>query len=348
MTTYPLSFGEHITSATDTLNPFTLAQVAERVRTCETLQRQTVRLQKLAQFDRDAYKTAKTSLPYVVGALFANGVRRLDGLEEATYFILDLDQCSGLNGRVPDAIRADLSVAMAFLSPSGEGLKVFFRLLTPCHNPRSFTAAYRNFAGDFGARHGFVESVDLRTSDATRACFLAYDPDGYHNPDAMPVDWQIWLSTASEENSLLTDAALADVQVTARKPAIDRPINEAGYRDVLRAINPTAPVRRAKQTFVPDEVAEIQSAVRLICSQLNWELTECVPLNFGLKVAIKQGFRRAEVNVFYGKRGFSVVRSPKTGTDPALADALYGELYKLLFPTPLVEQVPLLEALCLN
>ena len=350
MTTYPLSFGQHITNAADPLQRFTLADAVHQVRTCNALERQTVRLRKLAQFDREAYKIAKTSLPYMVGSLFTAGTRRLDALEAAVYFILDLDHCSGLEGRVPDAIRADLSVSMAFVSPSGDGLKLVFRLLTPCKDPKAFTVAYRNFAGDFGANYGFVKSVDLRTSDATRACFLAHDPDCYHNPDSMPVDWQIWLPTVSEERSQMADAKLleSDIQVAARKSAADRPINEARYRDVLRAINPTAPVRREKQTFVPDALAEIQPAVRVICSQLNWELTEFAPLNFGLKVAIKQGLWRAEVNVFYGKRGFSVIRSPKTGTDPTLADALYRELYKLLFPTPVVQQVPLLDALCPN
>ncbi|MEZ0542412.1 CRISPR-associated primase-polymerase type B [Fibrella arboris] len=350
MTTYPLSLGQRITNAADALQVFTLAEVATQVRVDDALQRQTARLRKLAQFDRDAYRMAKTSLPYVVGSVFTTGVRRLDMLEEATYFILDLDHCTGLDGRVPDAIRADLSVAMAFVSPSGEGLKLFFRLLGPCKDAKAFTMAYRNFAGNFGATYGFVQSVDLRTSDATRACFLAHDPACYHNPDSMPVDWQIWLPTASQEGNQSDDFDLSgtDVQVVARKAPADRPINEEKYRNVLQTMNPTAPVRREKQTYVPDELAGIQPAVCRIGSQLNWELTEFAPLNFGLKVVVKQGFRRAEVNVFYGKRGFSVVRSPKTGTDPTLADVLYNQLYNLLFPAPVVQQVPILEALCPN
>ncbi|GAB2596499.1 CRISPR-associated primase-polymerase type B [Spirosoma areae] len=347
MTTPLLSSGQQITSATDTLRAISLAEVATWVRADAALQHQTERLRKLAQFDQNAYKTAKTSLPYVVGSVFANGIRRMDGLDEATYFVLDLDHCTGLEGQVPDAIRADLSVALAFVSPSGEGLKLFFRLLDACTDAKTFSAAYRQFAGDFGLRHGFVKSVDLRTSDATRACFLAHDPTAYHNPDAMPVDWRLWLpDQAPLGEGLFDDEPDADGVVSARKPAVERPINEVAYRDVLRAINPNTPSRREKQTFVPDELWAIEPAVRAVCAQFSWELTEMTPLNYGLKVAVKQGFRRAEVNVWHGRKGFSVVRSPKTGTDPALANLLYGELFRLLFPEPVTQNVPI--ALCEN
>lgn len=344
MTTYPLlSSGQQITNGSGTLQAISLANVAAQVRSDAALQHLTGRLRKLAQFDRDAYRTAKTGLPFVVGSLFAEGVRRLDSLEQATWFIVDLDHCEGLTGSVPDAIRADLSVALAFVSPSGEGVKVFFRLLEPCTDAKAFSAAYRNFAGNFGVQHGFVNSVDLRTCDATRACFLAHDPALYYNPEAMPVDWRLWLP---EADTLFSDLE-ATVAIPVRRPAAERPINEEAYAAIRHTINPASLTsRRVKQTFVPDELQAIEPAVRLICTQLGWELTDLTPLNYGLKVAIKQGFRRAEVNVTYGKRGFTVFKSPKTGTDPALADLLHTELFRLLFPEPVMQHVPI--TLCEN
>ena len=63
---------------------------------------------------------------------------------------------------------------------------------------------------------------------------------------------------------------------------------------------------------------------------------------------VKQGYRKAEVNVFFGKRGFSVVKSPKTGTDAALMDLLYGILFAHLFPVPVSTDVPLVSYLTAN
>ena len=332
--TTQLSFGHQITAQAETLRTVSLVEIVNLVRTDAALQHLTGRLRKLAAFDRNAYRTAKTNLPYGVGSTFTDGIRRLESLEAATYFVLDLDHCTGLDGRVPDSLRADLSVALAFVSPSGEGLKLFFRLLEPCLDAKAFSAAYRNFAGDFGVRHGFVKSVDLRTADATRACFLAHDADAHHNPDAMPVDWRPWLPDVQPADNDLFGCD-SDHPAALRKPADERPVDETAYRHVLRSINPNTPSRRPKQTFVPDELTALTPALREICHQLGWELTELAPLNYGLKVAVKQGLRRAEVNVHYGKKGFSVAISPKTGTDPALAHLLYGQIYQRLFSEPI-------------
>ena len=48
------------------------------------------------------------------------------------------------------------------------------------------------------------------------------------------------------------------------------------------------------------------------------------------KIRAKIGLKEAEVNIFYGKRGFSVVQSPRTGTSAdmnrMLADLIEGFL----------------------
>ena len=354
MTNFSLSFGTRITSSNDALRPVSLADVLAVVTTDAALQTATERLRRLGRMDKEAVKTVKTRVPYVVGSTFgpqpsgesdlpeamatatpavvSDGqratVRRTETFVAAHYFVLDLDHCPGLNGAVPDAIRQNDAVALAFVSPGGEGLKLFFRLDNPCTDPRRFTAAYRNFASDFGSRHRFASSLDLRTSDVTRACFLAHDATAHHNPDALPIDWQAWLTDADAEIDLFGERAVATLS-----PAVDRPINEAAYRDVLRQINPRSPVRREKQVHVPDELLMLEPVVRTICGRLNWELRAVEPLNYGLKFVVRQGCRTAELNVCYGKRGFSLVRSPKTGTDPALSDLLYAELFALLFPT---------------
>ena len=124
----------------------------------------------------------------------------------------------------------------------------------------------------------------------------------------------------------------------------------AQYRQVVsdRTIVGCQFARRERQVFVPDSLRELEPEVRAICQRLNWELTEVGTLNFGLKFAVKQGFRRAELNVFFGKKGFSLVRSPKTGTDPALADLLYGQVYGILFPEPITTDVLLTATVLTN
>ena len=352
MTTTLFTYGTQLTASSDALQTLTASDVFRLVTADAALQSGTERLRKLCQLDKEAYKTVKTRLPYVVGSTFAaneSGIllRRLDTFEAAHYFILDLDHCQDLNGRVPDAIRQDESVEMAFISPSGMGLKVFFRLLEPCDDARQFSVAYRHFATDFGTRHRFTRSIDLRTSDVTRACFLAHDPHAYYNPNAFPVDWQRWVQDPEGELLLASPTKEVTAVTTVKAP---KPISETAYHNVLKQVNPrsTAPTRREKQVFVPEELFPLEAEVRALCLGLNWELTAVERLNYGLKFGIRQGYRTAEVNAFYGKKGFSLVRSPKTGTDPALSTLLYDKLYALLFPALVTENVPLAEVLSLN
>lgn len=349
MTTTQLSFGSQITASVDALQVRTMADVVGLISTDAALEAANTRLRKLCQFDTEAYKTVKTRLPYVVGSTFRADemgvqLRRTDRFVAAHYFILDLDHCEGLTGVVPNAIRQDVSVEMAFVSPGGNGIKVFCRLLEPCHDPKQFSTAYRHFASDFATRHRFTRSIDLRTSDVTRACFLAHDPAVYFNPDAFSVDWQLWLSN-DEELPMAPSTPEPVAPLSGPKP-----INELAYQAVLKQVNPqsTAASRRPKQVLVPDELLPLQDEVRALCQQLNWELKAIEKLNYGLKFCIRQGYRAAEVNAFYGKKGFSLVRSPKTGTDSVLADLLFAKLFGLLFPETVVQEVPLSDALTMN
>ena len=47
-------------------------------------------------------------------------------------------------------------------------------------------------------------------------------------------------------------------------------------------------------------------------------VTEIVNIQYAKKIKVRMGQKEAEVNLFYGKRGFSVVISPRRGTNEEL------------------------------
>lgn len=53
-------------------------------------------------------------------------------------------------------------------------------------------------------------------------------------------------------------------------------------------------------------------------TQRDITITEIRNINYGKKLRFKIGFKQAEINLFFGKHGFTVVQSPRTGTDPDL------------------------------
>jgi hypothetical protein len=327
-----LSLGHRLTDPTEVLSTVTLSEVHHLIVSDIPLKTEVLRLRKLAQLDKTAYRSLKTRLPYVVGSVFDGGKRHTQHLLAAHFFIIDIDDCPLNDGTLQAQICQNESVALLFISPSDQGLKVFFPLDTPCTDAKLYAEAYRAFASRFAEGIRLEGSVDMRTSDAARACFLSHDSNAYFNPMPKAVQWQAYLSTSmlTFDHSNPLDAASTTVSPTDSPP--QNPINEVAYQAVLRKINPNAPVRLPKQTHVPELLHQIEPVVREVCQENKLELVQVQPLNFGLKFMVRSGTRSAEVNVFYGKKGFSVVRSPKTGTDPTIADLLYHCIYNLLFP----------------
>src|SRR5262249_1580556 len=95
----------------------------------------------------------------------------------------DLDS---LNGDFP-AVRADLltspHLVALFKSPSGAGLKAIFRVPA---NAEKHLASFRAVERHVRERTGV--QIDESGKDMARLCFLSYDPDLYHNPDATEIE----------------------------------------------------------------------------------------------------------------------------------------------------------------
>ena len=57
------------------------------------------------------------------------------------------------------------------------------------------------------------------------------------------------------------------------------------------------------------------------------QVTEILNIQYAKKIRARLGQREAEINLFYGKRGFSVVISPRLGTNGEL-NSLLAELVR--------------------
>ncbi len=310
------------------------------------MEQEVARLQKLRNIDKTAYRTLKTRLPYFVGSVFHHDCRRIENVSAVNYIILDIDHLTDFDGKIPNSIKADERVLMAFVSPSGEGIKVIFKLSESLISIQGFQVAYREFAEKFGVKVGLTGFVDLKTSDVSRACFLSYDANVYYNPEAVSVTLNIMndifaVNEFADNNEM---AVLAENNVEKTKGLI----NETAYKAILKEINPNTPTRVQKEIFVPKEITMLFSEIEKLCQQVGLEILEQLPIQYGVKIMVKQGYRKAEANVFYGKKGYSVVISPKTGTDKNLNELLHQILFDFFFPKPVIEEISLTGFISLN
>ena len=141
---------------------------------------------------------------------FPKGQRKAQHLKtHSGQVILDID---GLTGEQMTVLLTELStmsqVVLAFVSPSGLGIKVIVRVDPIPQNDLEHKGAYQaclNFFDDLASFYGFT--IDTSGKDCSRMCYLAHDPQAIVNRDAPAIDWdcEAWL-TAEKEKQKRFDA----------------------------------------------------------------------------------------------------------------------------------------------
>ncbi len=128
------------------------------------------------------YSEQKKRLDYFsVGGIFAT---RADDkvLLKSGLLVVDLDEMKGGAAQAKDQLLTDVALSPAlgllFVSPSGDGLKGVLAA-----DPRIDRATnYQRIARHLRRRYAWGYTLDERTADLSRACFVCHDPDAYLNP----------------------------------------------------------------------------------------------------------------------------------------------------------------------
>ena len=124
----------------------------------------------------------KEKLPaFMFSGTFAR--RKADALQRHSgLLVLDFDGC-GIEQKA--ALAADPHAVLAFVSPSGNGLKLVVSVeADPATHGASFDAARAYF------RERFNLDADPTGSDVTRLCFASHDPDAIFKPDAVSLPFE--------------------------------------------------------------------------------------------------------------------------------------------------------------
>lgn len=136
--------------------------------------------------DKKKKKALKNNtLGYFNIGTFKDDYRRNVNLTGTEFMLFDYDHIQGnLNDRISQ-LKADPRVYLLFTSPSGDGLKVAYRLSEQINDKDTFSSLYKYYSSQLGADLG--ETPD-KTSDVSRPCFFSYDPNIYVNENAEPLD----------------------------------------------------------------------------------------------------------------------------------------------------------------
>lgn len=339
-----ISFGKNIVSTADPLSKVPVVNIYHALRNpkSETVA-QIRQLRIIHDIDEKKYSILKRQLPYMVCGVFNPPYRRGENFAYIEYFILDIDKVSekGLEiNTLRSEIQKDDRVMLCFVSPSEDGIKLMFKLSERCYDKGKYSVFYKLFAKQFARQYHIEQVIDNVTSDVTRACFVSIDPNAYYNQNAQLVDMSVYVSEENpadffdlkrelfqeekerkkqekilQNTDLLSENAFAELSQTD----VDADV-VANIKTILGLASKRAVVK--SPVYVPEQLNEIIGALKQYIEQTGLVVTEIINISYAKKIRVKSQFRQAEVNLFYGKRGFSVVKSPRTGTDSELNEML--------------------------
>lgn len=319
--------GSNIRSSADALKKITVDYLYHSLRNPKPEISAKIRqLRIVSRLDAKQYSELKRTLPYVVCGIFNPPFRRTENFAYIEYFMVDIDHLSakGLDtAEVRKRIEQDNRIVLSFLSPGEDGLKVLFRLKERCYDAGIYSLFYKAFVRQFSIKYQLEQVVDARTCDACRACFISIDSDAYYAPEATAVDLQAYLDT-SDVTSLLDMKSTFSKEEKAQASQKEEDCKVVDPdTEVLTKIKELLNPKRRKLTnkasvYVPERLNEVMVDLKIYIENTGVIVYDIVNIQYGKKMRMKTGLRQAEINLFYGKHGFSVVQSPRCGTSSEL------------------------------
>ncbi len=286
-------------------------------------------LRVVRQLNEAQYASLKQQLPYFVCATFNPPFRKSDNFAYTQYFVIDIDHI-GAKGLIIGDLKAkfisDPRTLLCFVSPGEDGLKVMMRLKDKCYDAGVYSVFYKRFVSDFSTQYNLQQVVDAKTSDVARACFMSVDRNAYYNPSAEPVDMSRVINLM-DSSELLRQKKAAEKDIK-ELPSQDAPRLREPDEDSMDKVRQLLKMRQKKQApvaqdvYVPEILNQLEEKLRNYVNEVGFTISEIINIQYGKKIRAELGLKKAEVNLFYGKKGFSVVVSPRTGTDESLNSLL--------------------------
>ena len=321
-----LSVGKNIASSADALAKMPVDYLYHSLRNPKPEISARVRqLRIVRHLDEKQYGLLKRTLPYVVCGMFNPPYRSINNFAYTEYFIVDIDHLSdkGLDTEViRKQIEKDERTVLCFLSPGEDGLKVLFKLKERCYDAGVYTLFYKAFVRKFSVEYSLEQVVDSRTSDVSRACFISIDTNAYYNDNATLVDVNAYLEMGDSTSMMDLKSSFINEEKElkkAEKQEAGSNINDPDAEVLARikgVLNPKGKNANAEKipVYVPERLNEMMDDLKVYLENTGVVLYEQINIQYGKKLRMKLGARLAEINLFYGKRGFSVVQSPRGGT----------------------------------
>lgn len=330
--------GKNVTAKDDQLQKIKIDYLYHKLINPDTeIEARIRQLRIIRDLDVRQYSMLKRQLPYVVCGIFNPPIRHSENFGYTEFFIVDIDHVGHKNINISElrkTMQADERVVLSFLSPGEDGLKLLFRLKERCYDPGVYSLFYKLFVLSLSKQYQLEQVIDARTCDVARACFISIDSQAYFNANAIEVDMNTFMNTHNNDELFsLRKKADALLNNTVQRHNDQKGPDNDALMQIKQLLNPKAAVPK-REAFVPEQLNVLMQILEPLIQNAGVQLYEVQNISYGKKLKMKMGLHEAEINLFYGKKGYSVVVSPRRGTNDEL-NALMAQLIEqtiFMFP----------------
>lgn len=332
-----LTYGLHINQPNDLLQKVSMETIADKIKKPKS--EFTAKIEQLRQvrlIDEKQYGRLKVNLPYFCCGIFNPPYRRKENFASINCFTLDFDHFSSESLSKEESIeklKSDPMIRLLFTSPGGDGLKAVFVLNEPCTDAGLYSHFYKAFAQTFAKKYELEKVIDWVTHDVTRATFFSADENAWDHAEALPVKMTDYISEViSSEFSAIEKEFRNEVKENStgvNQDASGSPDNMT-LSFIKSKLNPGYRPKLAKEVYVPEALNLVVPEIQTALEKENIHMVSVKSINFGKQLKVQMEKYWAELNVFYGKRGYSIIRTTKTGSNAALGELAYQIIDSLL------------------
>jgi hypothetical protein len=334
-----LLFGKNITSQGDQLLKISVFELYEKIsRPSPELESLINTLRTVLSIDEQKYRKLKTQLPYFCTSAFNPPFRKADNFASAEQFILDFDHIAEAEINIDELknrLSNDLRVNLLFTSPGNNGLKIMFQLSEKCYDKGKYSIFYKLFAKKFAEQYNLLQVIDTKTSDVARACFLSADKNAFYNAVPLEINISDYINFESLEELKFAENIISEME-TVEKTKLKEQKEDVMPDDILMQIklklNPNIRIKKEKQIYVPEKLEEVITQIEIRSAEIGLKMAEVTNINYGKKIRFEAGQYFAEINVFFGQKGFTIVKTTKKGSSTELADSANMLLCDILYP----------------
>lgn len=330
-----LQAGKQVTQLNDPMQKLTVDQLFHALKKPKSSIRDSIQQLRILQtIDIKKYSLQKRTLPYITCGIFNPPYRRTENFASIDVFILDVDHLSEkamTADQLKEKLKPDKRILLMFVSPGGDGLKIMFQLHEKCYDHGKYSMFYKVFAKAFSQQYDLGQVIDSRTSDVTRACFISFDEEAYYNPECEKVRMEAFIDFNDPFQVMAVENDEKEEVKTIEEPAGEKDLNDEVLQKIKQKLNPKIRTVKPKNITVPEELNDIMPKIESHLAGYEIKIHETKSINYGKQMKFIAGNHFAVINIFYGKNGYKVVATNKSGSNSDLADLTRKALCEILY-----------------